>query len=207
MTYHFKEVKFIKSSPDLLSCPDAVQPEYAFVGRSNVGKSSLINYLAGIKKLAKTSGNPGLTRLINHFFVDETWYLVDLPGYGYAKLGKIERSKFDKLIKDYLSKRTTLVCLFQLIDCRHKPQKNDLEFLTWLGENDVPFVLCFTKTDKLTSVQLNKAVEFYKTTLLKQWETLPQIFLTSVTNNKGREEILKFIEETNKMLKTGSSFK
>jgi GTP-binding protein len=207
MAHIFKEVKFIKSSPDFKSCPEAVHPEYAFVGRSNVGKSSLINYLAGIKKLAKTSGNPGLTRLINHFFVDETWYLVDLPGYGYAKLGKVERSKFDKLIKDYLLKRETLICLFQLIDCRHTPQKNDLEFLTWLGENGVPFVLCFTKTDKLTPGQLNKAVDFYKTTLLKQWETLPQIFLTSVTINKGREEILTFIEETNKMLKTGSSIK
>jgi len=207
MNYHFKEVKFIKSSPDVKSCPDTDHPEYAFVGRSNVGKSSLINYLAGIKKLAKTSGNPGLTRLINHFFVDETWYLVDLPGYGYAKLGKVERSKFDKIIKDYLLSRKTLVCLFQLIDCRHKPQKNDLEFLTWLGENNVPFVLCFTKSDKITSVQLNKAVDFYKQTLLKQWESLPRIFLTSTTINKGREEILAFIEETNKMLKTGLSFK
>jgi GTP-binding protein len=206
MTHQFKEVKFIKSSPDYKSCPDEVQPEYAFVGRSNVGKSSLINYLAGIKKLAKTSGNPGLTRLINHFFVDEKWYLVDLPGYGYAKLGKAERSKFDKLIKDYLLKRKTLVCLFLLVDCRHKPQKNDLEFLTWLGENGVPFVLCFTKADKLTTVQLGNSVEVYKTTLLKQWETLPQIFLTSVTSNIGREEIITFIEETNKMLKTGSSF-
>jgi GTP-binding protein len=207
MTYQFKEVKFIKSSPDLKSCPETSFPEYAFVGRSNVGKSSLINYLAGIKKLAKTSGNPGLTRLINHFLVDETWYLVDLPGYGYARLGKAERSKFDKLIKDYLDKRESLVCLFQLIDCRHKPQKNDLEFLSWLGENGVPFVLCFTKTDKLTNVQLNKAVDFYKQVLLKEWESLPQIFLTSVTNEKGREEILGFIHETNKMLKTGSIFK
>jgi GTP-binding protein len=206
MTYQFKEVKFIKSSPDLKSCPDTEQSEYAFVGRSNVGKSSLINYLAGIKKLAKTSGNPGLTRLINHFLVDETWYLVDLPGYGYAKLGKAERSKFDKLIKDYLSKRKKLVCLFQLIDCRHKPQKNDLEFLTWLGENHVPFVLCFTKTDKLTRVQLTKALDLYKQTLLKQWESLPQIFLTSTTINKGREEILTFIDETNKMLKRDLSF-
>jgi GTP-binding protein len=206
MTGRFKEIKFIKSSPDYKSCPNPEQPEYAFVGRSNVGKSSLINYLAGIKKLAKTSGNPGLTRLINHFFVDETWYLVDLPGYGYAKLGKVERSKFDKIIKDYLLNRKTLVCLFQLIDCRHKPQKNDLEFLTWLGEKGVPFVICFTKTDKLTSVQLNKAVDFYKQTLLKQWESLPRIFLTSTTINKGREEILTFIEETNKMLKTGLSF-
>jgi GTP-binding protein len=206
MIYQFKEVKFIKSSPDLSSCPDTLLPEYAFVGRSNVGKSSLINYLAGIKKLAKTSGNPGLTRLINHFLVDETWYLVDLPGYGYAKLGKVERSKFDKLIKDYLQKRKSLVCLFQLIDCRHKPQKNDIEFMTWLGENGVPFVICFTKTDKLTPVQLNKAVDFYKKILLKQWESLPQIFLTSVTNGQGRDEILGFIEETNKMLKTGSSF-
>lgn len=200
-----KEVKFIKSSPDTKSCPEGNEPEYAFVGRSNVGKSSLINYLTGNKKLAKTSGTPGVTKLINHFMVDDSWYLVDLPGYGYAKIAKNVRSKFDKLIKDYLLQRKTLVCLFQLIDCRHEPQRNDLDFITWLGQNVVPFVLCFTKTDKLSSNELQKSLKTYKNVLLKQWESLPKIFITSTTSNRGKEEILSFIEETNKLLKTGSS--
>jgi len=200
-----KEVKFIKSSPDTKSCPEGNEPEYAFVGRSNVGKSSLINYLTGNKKLAKTSGTPGVTKLINHFMVDDLWYLVDLPGYGYAKIAKSVRSKFDKLIKDYLLQRKTLVCLFQLIDCRHEPQRNDLDFITWLGQNGVPFVLCFTKTDKLSSNELQKSLKTYKNVLLKQWESLPKIFITSTTSNRGKEEILTFIEETNKLLKTGSS--
>ena len=198
-----KEVYFIKSSADYKNCPEGYEPEYAFVGRSNVGKSSLINFITGKKGLAKTSNTPGATKLINHFFVDESWYLVDLPGYGYAKIAKTERAKFEKLIKDYLLYRKNLVCLFQLIDCRHEPQKNDLEFLSWLGKNGVPFVLCFTKTDKLSSSQLQKSLKTYKNELLKQWESLPQIFMTSTTANRGKEEILGFIDDTNKLLKTG----
>jgi GTP-binding protein len=197
-----KEVTFIKSSPDAKSCPEEKEPEYAFVGRSNVGKSSLINYITNQKKLAKTSNTPGLTKLINHFLVNDEWYLVDLPGYGYAKTGKAERAKFEKLIKDYLLHRKSMVCLFQLIDCRHEPQKNDLEFILWLGQNNIPFVLCFTKTDKLTSSQLQKSLKTYKNELMKQWESLPKIFLTSTTAFRGKEEILEFIEQTNKMLKT-----
>lgn len=205
MIPYIKEVHFIKSSPDVKNCPEGYEPEYAFVGRSNVGKSSLINYLTGHKKLAKTSGTPGVTKLINHFFVDNSWYLVDLPGYGYAKITRTERNKFEKLIKDYLLQRKSLVCLFQLIDCRHEPQKNDLEFITWLGQNRVPFVLCFTKTDKLSSSLLQKSLRNYKNELLKHWESLPQIFLTSTTANRGKDEILSFIYETNKLLKTGST--
>jgi GTP-binding protein len=199
------EAKFIKSSPNVASCPMMGNPEYAFVGRSNVGKSSLINYLAGINKLARTSNRPGRTRLINHFLVDESWYLVDLPGYGYAKLSKSERLQFEALIKDYLKNRDSLACLFLLIDCRLSPQKSDLEFLKWLGENQIPYVICYTKTDKLTSDQLQKSLNMYKQTLLKTWESLPEFFFTSIKHNRGKEEILEFIEQTNKMLKTGSS--
>jgi GTP-binding protein len=205
MTTLIKEVKFIKSSPEYKDCPEGNEPEYAFVGRSNVGKSSLINFLTGRKGLAKTSNTPGATKLINHFFVDESWYLVDLPGYGYAKIPKTVRAKFDKLIKDYLLHRKNLVCLFQLIDCRHEPQKNDLEFISWLGQNGIPFVLCFTKSDKLTSSELQKALKSYKNELLKRWESLPQIFITSTTASRGKEEILGFIDDTNKLLKTGST--
>jgi GTP-binding protein len=203
MTTLIKKVQFIKSSPDYKSCPDGNEPEYAFVGRSNVGKSSLINFLTGQKGLAKTSNSPGATKLINHFLVDESWYLVDLPGYGYAKIAKTERAKFEKLIKDYLLYRKSLVCLFQLIDCRHEPQKNDLQFISWLGENKIPFVLCFTKTDKLTSSQLQKSLKIYKSELLKHWESLPQLFITSTTAKRGREEMLGLIDDTNRLLKTG----
>jgi GTP-binding protein len=205
MSHNFKEVKFIKSSPDLISCPPDEIPEYAFVGRSNVGKSSLINYLTGIKKLAKTSADPGLTRLINHFLVDESWYLVDLPGYGYAKVSKTIRSKFEIIIKDYLKNRKSLACLFLLIDSRHSPQKNDLEFMQWLGENEVPFVICFTKTDKLSSTLLQKSRQTFSQTLLDTWESLPEIILTSTVTDRGKEEILTFIQQTNKLLKSSSS--
>ena len=196
MTLEIKDVQFIKSSPDAESCPDTVLPEYAFVGRSNVGKSSLINYLVKRNKLAKTSGEPGRTRLINHFLVDNSWHLVDLPGYGFAKVSKTERDKFLQIILDYLLKRKSLVCLFLLIDSRHKPQNNDLQFMRWLGENHVPFVICFTKTDKLSSSQLHKSINTYTQVLLKDWESLPQIFYTSTTQDRGRIEILNFIEST-----------
>ncbi|MBN1950493.1 MAG: YihA family ribosome biogenesis GTP-binding protein [Bacteroidales bacterium] len=196
-----KEVRFIKSSPDSKSCPQEVYPEYAFVGRSNVGKSSLINFLTNRKKLAKTSTQPGRTRLINHFLVDEQWYLVDLPGYGYAKVSKAERKKFLPLIKDYLSSRTSLTCLFLLIDSRHDPQQNDLEFIRWLGENAIPFALCFTKTDKISASQQKQFFEKFRSTMLQDWEYLPAVFFTSTLNNSGREEILHFIDDTNKQLK------
>ena len=200
MSLEIKKVEFVKSSPDVKSCPDTDIPEYAFVGRSNVGKSSLINYLVNKHKMAKTSGQPGRTRLINHFIVNNDWHLVDLPGYGYAKVSKSERASFHKIIYSYLLNRKSLICLFLLIDCRHRPQSNDLEFMRWLGKNQIPFVICFTKTDKLSSSELNKAIKSYTQILLKDWESLPQIFYSSTSQNRGRAEILNFIEATNSTL-------
>jgi len=191
------KVEFIKSSPDLKSCPKDNLPEYAFVGRSNVGKSSLINYLSEQKRLAKTSSQPGKTRLINHFLVDKSWYLVDLPGYGFARISKSERNRLSTMIEQYLLNRKSLVCLFLLIDSRHSPQNSDLNFIRWLGENQVPFVFCFTKTDKLGSNQLTKSVQSYKKELLKEWESLPEFFLSSATDKTGKDEILAFIQKTN----------
>jgi GTP-binding protein len=199
------EVKFIKSSSELKECPKDSLPEYAFVGRSNVGKSSLINLITGNRKLAKTSVDPGRTRLINHFLVDGSWYLVDLPGYGFAKVSKAYRAKFEIMIKNYLKKRESLACLFLLIDSRHSPQLNDLEFIQWLGENNVPFVICFTKTDKLPSSQILKSKAAYTDILLQTWESLPEIFETSTILNKGKDDILGFIANTNKLLKSSSS--
>lgn len=200
MSLVIKDVQFVKSSPDVKSCPDTEIPEYAFVGRSNVGKSSLINYLVNKNKLAKTSGEPGRTRLINHFLVNNSWHIVDLPGYGYAKVAKTERAKFLKIIHSYLLNRNSLACLFLLIDCRHDPQANDLQFMRWLGEKMVPFVICFTKTDKLSSSHLHKSIKSYKQALLNDWESLPQMFFTSTTHDRGKTEILNFIETTNKSL-------
>ena len=195
-----KNVAFVKSSARLDQCPNADLPEYAFVGRSNVGKSSLINALTDRKKLALTSGKPGKTRLINHFIVNELWYLVDLPGYGYAKVSKKDREVFDQLIRTYLNNRLNLVCLFLLIDCRHAPLEADLEFMRWLGENAIPFVLVFTKGDKLSENKLETAINGYKEKLLEEWEELPQTFITSAENGMGKEEILGFIENTNNSL-------
>lgn len=197
MAFTIKDVQFVKSSPDVKSCPPGKYPEYAFVGRSNVGKSSLINFLTGHGKLAKTSGRPGKTRLINHFLVDSTWYLVDLPGYGYARISKEERDIFLPVIKNYLVSRKNLSCLFVLIDCRHSPQKNDLEFLRWLGRNAIPFALCFTKTDKISDNKRKQYFENYKQALLKEWEFIPPAFFTSTLDHTGREEILALIEKTN----------
>ncbi|MGD2033715.1 MAG: ribosome biogenesis GTP-binding protein YihA/YsxC [Bacteroidales bacterium] len=194
------DVVFIKSSPDERSCPKDNLPEFAFLGRSNVGKSSLINYISGQNKLARTSSQPGRTRLINHFLADNTWYIVDLPGYGYAKIPKEERGKIRNMIEQYLLQRKSLICLFLLIDCRHAPQPVDLRFMRWLGENLIPFVICFTKTDKLGSNQLNNAVEKYKVTLLKEWDTLPEIFFTSALKRTGRDEVLRFINKTLKAM-------
>ena len=190
-------VEFIKSSPDLKSCPKPSFPEYAFAGRSNVGKSSLINMLTGRKNLAKTSSSPGKTQTINHFLVNGAWYLVDLPGYGYARASKAIKKEFPYLIRDYLLHRKTLACLFILIDCRHKPLDNDRDFITWAGENQVPLVLCFTKADKLSAAQLQHKLDLYREKLSETWETLPDFLITSAVNQKGREELITIIDRSN----------
>jgi len=194
-----KTAVFEKSTPELKGCPDKKTPEYAFIGRSNVGKSSLINYITGIKNLAKTSSTPGKTQLLNYFLIDNQWYLVDLPGLGYAKVSKLKRGKWLELITAYLKKRTMLMCTFFLIDSRLSPQKIDVEFMEWMAENELPFVIVFTKTDKLKSQALKRNIDFYKTELLKTWEELPQIFITSSEKQKGKEDIIQFIYETNKL--------
>ena len=184
------------SNTEVGKCPPADRPEYAFIGRSNVGKSSLLNMLVDNKKLAKTSQRPGKTQHINHFLINDSWYLVDLPGYGYAKVSKAMQGKLQTCIVDYIKKRVNLYCLFVLIDSRHEPQKIDLEFTTWLGENKVPFAIIFTKSDKLSKNKLASNVEFYKKELLKQWEQLPPIMISSSETCMGRDAILKFIEST-----------
>ena len=194
-----KNAKFYLSSPDVRQCPDTDVPEYAFIGRSNVGKSSLINMLCKSKKMAKTSQTPGKTLLINHFSMDDgKWYLVDLPGYGYAARGKEQRDKLTKLINDYILDRKQLACLFVLIDIRHNPQKIDIEFLDWLGEHDVPFAIVFTKADKLGPVAAQRNVDSYCKELLLTWSQLPPIFITSSEKGKGRQEILDYIYSINK---------
>ena len=192
-----KSSEFVISSSSYKKCPIPNKPEYAFIGRSNVGKSSLINALANKKDLAKTSSKPGKTQLINHFTINKSWYLVDLPGYGYAKVSKSLRQKFSIMIKDYLLKRSNLMCLFALIDSRHKPQKNDQNFMKWLAINKIPFSIIFTKTDKLSDTILTKNINFYKNHMLKEWETLPQFFLTSSNNKKGIETLKNYINKLN----------
>lgn len=178
-------------------CPDTKLPEYAFIGRSNVGKSSLINMLTGKPKLAMTSSTPGKTLLINHFLINEEWFLVDLPGYGYAQRGKKMIEKIQRLIEYYVLERTQMTCLFVLIDVRHKPQQIDIEFMEWLGEHEVPFAIIFTKADKLTQSQTQANVKAYTQELLKSWESLPPYFITSAEKRTGRKEILRYIEEIN----------
>ncbi len=195
--------KFVISNTDVRKCPNEPFPEYAFIGRSNVGKSSLINMLTGPKNLAKTSGKPGKTQLINHFLINENWYLVDLPGYGYAKVSKEKRKTFQKFIKDYFNKRMQLACSFVLIDSRHEPQKIDLEFMEFLGENGIPFCIVFTKTDKLSKSGLEKNLAHYKKVMLESWEEMPMTFLTSSENSSGKKEILSFIEQVNLSLRQG----
>ena len=190
--------EFIISNTEIEKCPNDNIPEYAFIGRSNVGKSSLINMLTGRKSLAKTSGKPGKTQLINHFKINENWFLVDLPGYGYAKVSKKERSIFAKFIYDYLENRKNLICTFVLVDSRHNPQKNDMLFMEWLGKKQIPFVIIFTKMDKLSSSQLNKNLSKYKSEMLKSWEVIPQTFRSSAESGMGKIEILDFIDFTNK---------
>lgn len=189
-----KKTEFIKSSPSLADCPSPDKPEFAMIGRSNVGKSSLINMLTNKKELAKTSQNPGKTQLINHFFIDEKWYLADLPGYGYAKTSKVKRREFSKLIDEYVKKRENLYCLFILIDVRHKPQKNDLDFLRMTGESGIPLAIVFTKADKLSSTARKKSINAYKKRLYDDWEELPDIFVSSVSTEMGKNEIIDFIE-------------
>ena len=193
-----KSAEFIISNTDYLKCPDSKLPEYAFIGRSNVGKSSLINMLCNRKDLAMTSSKPGKTLLINHFLINNNWHLVDLPGYGFASTGKKMRESLQIIIEDYILNREQLTCLFVLIDCRHEPQKIDLEFMEWLGESDVPFSIVFTKLDKLSHVKGIEAIRAYKEKLSEQWEELPPIFLTSSDKFLGKEELLGYIEDINK---------
>lgn len=193
------KAEFVTSSAKVDQCPPAEKPEYAFIGRSNVGKSSLINMITGRKKLAKVSGSPGKTILINHFIIDDTWYLVDLPGYGYAKRSKSERSKWQKMIRNYLMTRPSLLTIFLLIDVRHEAQANDLEFMEWLAVSQIPFTIVFTKADKLKLSHKNENIAAYKRRLSEEWEELPNMITTSSVDNTGRDELLNFIEETNKI--------
>ena len=196
-----KKAEFVMSNSQVAKCPKDRLPEYAFIGRSNVGKSSLINMLTNCKNLAKTSGRPGKTQLINHFLVNEEWYLTDLPGYGYARVSKSQRKDFEKLITNYILNRENLVHLFVLVDIRHLPQKIDLEFIEWCGENQISFSIIFTKSDKMkTQAAAEKSVAEYKKILLESWEELPNIFVTSAEKKLGGEQILDFIEETNKII-------
>lgn len=191
-----KSAEFVISNSDVSKCPKDRLPEFAFIGRSNVGKSSLINMLVDRKSLAKTSGKPGKTRLINHFKINENWFLVDLPGYGYAKVSKATKADFQSFIKKYFTAREQLLYGFILIDSRIEPQQIDLDFMEWLGMSQVPFCIIFTKTDKISSVELQKNIAKYKRTLLKTWEEFPTYFETSAETGKGKDEVLRFIEET-----------
>ncbi|MDD3458077.1 MAG: ribosome biogenesis GTP-binding protein YihA/YsxC [Weeksellaceae bacterium] len=192
--------EFIKSATKWQDCPEPTLPEYAFIGRSNVGKSSLINMLAERKGLAKTSGTPGKTQLLNVFLMQKSWYLTDLPGYGYARVSKKKRSEFDKMITSYLLNRPNLVNTFVLVDCRISPQKIDLDFMAWLGENQIPFSIVYTKIDKISSSELQKAMQVYKKEMLKSWEFMPQVFTTSSQSKIGRMELLNYIGSVNEQL-------
>jgi len=195
-----KEAEFVKSSAEVNECPAATFPEHAFIGRSNVGKSSLINAISNRKKLAKISSTPGKTKLINHFKINNTWYLVDLPGYGWAKVSKTEKATFNKMIRDYISQRKNLLCVFVLVDIRHKPQQIDMDFMRWLGENELPFSIVFTKADKLKRKgELEKSLEIYKEGFLKEWEALPDYFISSSVTKIGIESLLDYIDGINQL--------
>ncbi|MBP1677560.1 MAG: ribosome biosis GTP-binding protein YsxC [Bacteroidetes bacterium] len=196
-----KSAEFIISNTDYKKCPDTKLPEYAFIGRSNVGKSSLINMLCNRKGLAMTSSKPGKTLLINHFLINNEWHLVDLPGYGYATAGKQTRERLKDIIESYIINRLQLTCVFLLIDCRHEAQKIDLDFMQWLGENGVPFAIIFTKIDKLSWQRSNESIQAYKQQLLEYWEELPPVFISSSEKGIGRDEVLNYIESINKSLK------
>jgi len=196
-----KSAEFVISNTDVRKCPQTGLPEYAFIGRSNVGKSSLINLLTGRKKLAQTSSTPGKTTLINHFIINGSWYLVDLPGYGYAQRGKKMQAQIQKVIDDYLAQRAELTNLFLLIDSRLTPQAIDLQFITHLGEEGIPFSLVFTKADKLGTTKLNANIQTFLDTLKEEWEELPPYFVTSSHDGTGRDEILSYIAQINKSLK------
>lgn len=197
---NIKSATFEISNTDVRKCPPGNKPEYAFIGRSNVGKSSLINMLTNKNGLAKTSSTPGKTLLINHFLINDAWYIVDLPGYGYAQRGKESREKLKHIIQSYILGRAQMTNLFVLVDSRHKPQKIDLEFMQWLGENEVPFSIVFTKMDKLGKEAGQRNVEAYKAQLLEQWEELPPLFITSSEDRRGRDELLNYIEEINRQI-------
>lgn len=200
-----KNSEFTLSAPNVTMCPKDTKPEYAFIGRSNVGKSSLINMLCNHKRLAKTSATPGKTLLINHFIINREWYLVDLPGYGFAKRSKKEIKKLEQMINGYILQRKQLVCVFVLVDVRLEAQRIDLDFINWLGESSVPFAIVFTKADKLSVAKVRANVEAYKKKLLETWEELPTLFVTSSEKKQGRDELLDYIGSINDSLKEGNA--
>ncbi len=195
-----KSAEFLVSNSDVSKCPKDQLPEYSFIGRSNVGKSSLINMLMQRKNLAKTSGRPGKTQLINHFLINKNWYLVDLPGYGYARVSKSSKKVFQKFITEYFGNRSQIVLAFVLIDCRHEPQPIDMEFMQWMGENQIPFSIIFTKADKLKPNALERNIAAYTNKMLETWEEMPQYFITSSSKDIGREELLKYIDAINQQV-------
>ena len=199
-----KTAEYVISSPTFSMCPSDSKPEYAFIGRSNVGKSSLINMVCRNRKLAKTSATPGKTMLINHFIINKEWYLVDLPGYGYAKRSKSEIDKLDRMIRGYILQRQQLTCVFTLVDVRLEPQKIDLEFINWLGQSGIPFCILFTKADKLSQQKVQLSVEAYKRKLSETWEEMPPMIVTSSEDRRGRDELLDYIDSVNKQLKEGN---
>jgi ribosome biogenesis GTP-binding protein ysxC len=196
-----KKAEFVMSNSQVSKCPKDNLPEYAFIGRSNVGKSSLINMLTNQKNLAKTSARPGKTQLINHFKINNTWFLVDLPGYGYARVSKSTKKVFQQFITQYFEQRTQLVCAFVLIDIRHEPQKIDLEFMQWLGEHSIPFAIVFTKADKLKPLAIERNIKTYQDILLQLWEEFPPYFITSAEQYIGKDELIAYIEQINMSLK------
>jgi len=199
-TMKIKSAEFIISNSLVSKCPKDRLPEYAFIGRSNVGKSSLINMITNKKNLAKTSGRPGKTQLINHFIINKEWFLVDLPGYGYARVSKKSKKTFQKFITDYFAKREQMVCAFVLVDSRHEPQKVDLDFMEWLGTNQVPFNIIFTKADKLKPEALKRNITRYQEILLGTWEEFPQYFVTSSSNDSGKDDLLAYIQSINESM-------